>query len=54
LSEYKKGNDLHTTCLLEEDRDRENNMEYGMKKVQQIYIQHSNSSTDLITWDDKS
>jgi hypothetical protein len=30
--------------------DRENNMEYGMKKVQQIYMQHSNSSTELITW----
>lgn len=25
------------TLLLEDGRDRENNLEYGMKKVQQIY-----------------
>jgi hypothetical protein len=42
-----------STWLLGEDRDIENNMEYGMKKVQQIYMQRSNSSTELITWDDK-
>ena len=38
------GNVLHiTTLLLEDGRDRENNLEYGMKKVQEIYTCNTQS-----------